>query len=138
MLIGKALSDALLTLPTISFQGILHRAVDLEALFGFHLPAPYPQPLPLFSQGAQRRGARYTRIDGPASLYLAMDPQTAYAGANRIHAQAWVGASAGAQAAAPTVLISVRTPTDYDGYVGQEFIPPSSPARLRVRPCADR
>lgn len=79
MLTGPALRTALPSLPTCSFDGVLYRAVDLESLFGFHQPTPYPQPLPLFSEGARQRGARYTPIGGPASLYLALDPQTAFA-----------------------------------------------------------
>lgn len=108
MLTGPALRRVLPTLPTYAFEGILYRAVDLEALFGFHQPTPYPQPLPLFSEGARQRGARYTPIGGPASLYLALDPQTAYAEANRIHTQVWIGATANSSALPPTVLISVR------------------------------
>ncbi len=100
------------SLPTVSFEGILYRAVDLEALFGFHQLAPYPQPLPLFSGGARLRGARYTPIGGPPSLYLALDPQTAYAEANRVHTQAWAGMTAAAPALPPTVLISVHARLD--------------------------
>ncbi len=108
MLNESELRKALPLLPPRSFKGVLFRAVDLEALFGFHQPTPYPQPLPLFSEGARRVGARYTPIGGPASLYLAHDPQTAYAEANRVHTQAWSGATADAPPLPPTVLISVR------------------------------
>jgi len=108
MLTGLSLQTALSALPSTSFEGILYRAVDLEALFGFQRPIPYPQPLPLFSEGARQRGARYTPIGGPASLYLALDPQTAYAEANRVHTQVWSGATSTAPALPPTVLISVR------------------------------
>jgi RES domain-containing protein len=112
MLTGLALQVALDSLPTQSFEGVLYRAVDLEALFGFHRPTPYPQPLPLFSEGARQRGARYTPIGGPASLYLALDPQTAYAEVNRVHTQAWSGTVENAPALPPTVLISVRARLD--------------------------
>ena len=112
MLTAQALEKALPLLPACAFEGILYRAVDLEALFGFHLPTPYPKPLPLFSEGARQRGARYTPIGGPDSLYLALDPQTAYAEANRVHTQAWVGATANAPALPPTVLISIRARLD--------------------------
>jgi RES domain-containing protein len=112
MLTGLALRAALTSLPTSSFEGILYRAVDLEALFGFHQVMPYPQPLPLFSEGARLFGARYTPMGGPASLYLALDPQTAYAEANRVHTKAWLGTTAKAPAAPPTVLISVRARLD--------------------------
>jgi len=105
MLTEPALRRVLPTLPTCTFEGILYRAVDLEALFGFHQPTPYPHPLPLFSEGARQWGARYTPIGGPASLYLALDPQTAYAEANRIHTQVWASATANAPALPPTVLI---------------------------------
>ncbi len=108
MLTGHSLQTILSSLPRTSFEGILYRAVDLEALFGFHRPLPYPQPLPLFSEGARQRGARYTPLGGPASLYLALDPQTAYAEANRVHTQVWSGAAATSPALPPTVLISVR------------------------------
>ena len=73
MLYGQALLDTLNRLLVAAFEGVTYRAVDLEALFGFHLPTPYPQPLPLFSAGASRRGARYTPIGGPKTLYLALD-----------------------------------------------------------------
>ena len=112
MLTAQALKKVLPLLPACAFEGILYRAVDLEALFGFHLPTPYPKPLPLFSEGARQRGARYTPIGGPDSLYLALDPQTAYAEANRVHTQAWVGATANAPALPPTVLISIRARLD--------------------------
>lgn len=108
MLTGSDLRETLLSLSTCSLEGVLYRAVDLEALFGFHRPTPYPQPLPLFSEGARQRGARYTPLGGPASLYLALDPQTAYAEANRVHTQAWSDAEGKAPALPPTVLISVR------------------------------
>ena len=112
MLTEPALRRVLPTLPFCAFEGILYRAVDLEALFGFHQPTPYPQPLPLFSEGSRQRGARYTPIGGPASLYLALDPQTAYAEANRVHTQAWASASTNAPALPPTVLISVHVRLD--------------------------
>ena len=108
MLSEPALHAVLPTLPTCSFEGILYRAVDLEALLGFHQHPPYTQPLPLFSEGARQRGARYTPIGGPASLYLASDPQTAYAEANRVHTQAWANGTVNAPALPPTVLICVR------------------------------
>ena len=112
MLTGTALRTTLPSLPTCSFDGTLYRAVDLEALFGFHQPTPYTVPLPLFSDGARQRGARFTPIGGPASVYLALDPQTAYAESNRVHTQAWFGATANAPALPPTVLISVRARLD--------------------------
>ena len=108
MLSASDLTAALQSLHGFSYEGVLYRAVDMEALFGFHQPTPYPRPLPLFSEGARQRGARYTPVGGPASLYLAHDPETAYAEANRVHTQAWAGASNIAPASPPTVLISVR------------------------------
>lgn len=112
MLSASVLTAALQALPRISYEGILYRAVDMEALFGFHQPTPYPQPLPLFSEGARQRGARYTPVGGPASLYLAYDPETAYAEANRVYTQTWSGAPGIAPALPPTVLISVRVRLD--------------------------
>ncbi len=112
MLTEAVLLTTLPSLPTHAFEGVFYRAIDLEALFGFHQPTPYPQPLPLFSEGARQRGARYTPIGGPASLYLALDPQTAYAEANRVHTQAWRSAPASAPVLPPTVLISVRARLD--------------------------
>jgi len=112
MLTEAELLTILPSLPTDAFEGILYRAIDLEALFGFHQPIPYAQPLPLFSEGARQRGARYTPIGGPASLYLALDPQTAYAEANRVHTQVWRNAATNTPALPPTVLISVRARID--------------------------
>jgi RES domain-containing protein len=109
MLSGQYLQETLQTLPISTFEGVAYRAVDLEALFGFHRSVPYQQPLPLFSEGARQRGARYTPRGGPASLYLALDPQTAYAEANRVHTRAWMNVqTGGAPALPPTVLISVQ------------------------------
>ncbi len=112
MLTGPHLIDVLNGLPVVAFEGVAYRAVDLEALFGFHLSTPYPQPLPLFGAGASRRGARYTPVGGPDTLYLALDPSTAYAEANRVHIRAWGTASPDAPALPPTVLISVRVRLD--------------------------
>ncbi len=106
MLTEAELLSILPSLPTIAFEGVLYRAIDLEALFGFHQPTPYAQPLPLFGEGARQRGARYTPIGGPASLYLALDPQTAYAESNRVHTHAWRDAASSAPALPPTVTYS--------------------------------
>lgn len=112
MLSGQPLLNALNLLPAVPFEGVTYRAVDLEALYGFHLPAPYPQPLPLFSAGARLRGARYTLIGGPDTLYLALKPEVAYAEANRVHTRVWGTSSKDAPALPPTVLISVRVHLD--------------------------
>lgn len=112
MLSETELRLALPSLHARAFEGILYRAVDLEALFGFHVRTPYTQPLPLFSEGSRARGARYTPVGGPPTLYLAQDPQTAYAEANRVHTQVWSGTAANFPALPPTVLISARSRMD--------------------------
>ena len=82
-----ALAALLPTLPLQPFQGVLYRAVTLEALYGFHRNPPYPQVRPLYNLGAPAAGARYTPLGGPPSLYLAVDADTAIAEVNQVYAR---------------------------------------------------
>lgn len=77
------LAAVLAGLPPSPFDGALFRAAHLEALYGFHLRKAHARPEPLFSLGAARKGARFTPIGGPPSLYMAGDPETALLEANR-------------------------------------------------------
>lgn len=106
MLAGSALTSVVARLTATSFSGTLYRAIHLEALYGFHRIPPYPEPRPLYSLGAPRSGARFTPIDGPASLYLAEDPETAYAEANRVFAAVRAADPKIHIPAPPTVLVS--------------------------------
>lgn len=87
MLDPAALRAVLPGLPVQPYQGVLYRAVTLEALYGFHHNPPYPAIRPLFNLGAPAAGARCTPVGGMASLYLAADTDTAIAEINQIYAQ---------------------------------------------------
>jgi hypothetical protein len=60
MLPREDLVQALAGLASRSIEGVLYRAIDLEALYGFQRPDPYPQPRPLYGFGAPAHGARFT------------------------------------------------------------------------------
>jgi RES domain-containing protein len=105
MLDALALSAILTTLPVQRFSGTLYRAIDYEALHGFHSATPYA-PNPLYCHGAPRTGARYTPRGGMPSLYLAEEYGTAYEEAN----QAYLAVQAINPHAStlPPALISIR------------------------------
>jgi|SRR5437660_8957344 len=84
MLRGEELSTTLASTPQIVLDGFLFRAVDLEALYGFHQTPPYPTPRPLYSLGSPKNGARFTPKGGPKSLYMAVDAETALAEASQV------------------------------------------------------
>lgn len=77
MLAAGALATALTKTPIAQWNQTLYRAVDLEALYGFHQITPYPTIRPLYSLGAPATGARFTPRGGPSSLYMAEDNATA-------------------------------------------------------------
>ncbi len=85
-MIGDAtrLGEVLASLPVLPFDGILYRAVTHRALIG---DPPYPEIRPLYDAGAPSSGARYTPRGGMKSLYLAADPETAFAEVNQIYAK---------------------------------------------------
>jgi RES domain-containing protein len=107
MLDGNALADALRKLPTVSFAGTLYRAIDYEALHGFHSPTSY-QPNPLYCHGAVVNGARYTPRGGMASLYLAEEYTTAYEEANQAFLAVQAINPKAVRGIPPTVLLSAR------------------------------
>jgi RES domain-containing protein len=106
------LAVALASLPGQPFDGVLYRAVFLEALYGFHSTPPYPAPRPLFSLGAPRHGARFTPPEGMPTLYAAEDPETALAEAHQVDAALRRRHPDRVPPAAPTVLISLRARLD--------------------------
>lgn len=108
MLLGTVLAQALSTLSGVRFEGTLYRAIDLEALYGFHLAVPYSRPRPLFGLGAPASGARFTPRHGMATLYMAEDPLTAFAEASQVQATIWRSRSSTAPPSAPTVIVSAR------------------------------
>ena len=72
MLEADRLADALTTLPVLSYNRNVFRAVELEALQSIN-------PMqPLFDLGPCRRGQRYTPPGGPPALYVSEDPATSY------------------------------------------------------------
>ena len=98
MLPAVRLAAALGRLPGRALEGVLYRAIDLEALYGFHRDPPHPAPRPLYSLGPARSGARYTPRGGPPALYFAEDASTAYA-----------EAGIGGPWRPPTVIVTART-----------------------------
>jgi RES domain-containing protein len=106
MLAGDELAAALAALPGQPFQGVLYRAIFLEALFGFHQQRSSPQPQPLYSLGSPMHGARYTPRGGMATLYMAEDQATALAEAHRVGAVIGRATGSKAQPHRPTVLVS--------------------------------
>jgi hypothetical protein len=62
MLDAATLPRLLAQLPTLAFSGTLYRAIDYEALHGFHSAAPY-LPDPLYCLGASEKGARYGVVE---------------------------------------------------------------------------
>jgi hypothetical protein len=84
MLSAKRLSAVLETISPQSFNGSMHRWVDLKSLFGIEKSASglVPTRIPpefLYSGGKRGRVNRYTPRNGPRSLYLADNEQTACA-----------------------------------------------------------
>src|SRR5437867_2983977 len=112
MLADDELASALAALAGRPFEGVLYRAIFLEALFGFHQKPPYPQPKPLYSLGAALRGARFTPRGGMATLYLAEDQETALAEAHRIGAAIRRVRLSAAEPQRPAVLVSAVVRVD--------------------------
>ena len=104
---ATALSGVLAQLPTRPFQGTLYRAIDYEALHGFHSPTPYP-PNPLYCEGASAKGARYTPKGGMPSQYLAEDYGTAYEEANQAYLLVQSINPRAVPGSPPTVILSAR------------------------------
>ena len=107
MLDVTLLPGALSLLPRVPFAGTLYRAIDYEALHGFHSVAPYT-PAPLYCHGAPAKGARYTPKGGMASLYLAEDFGTAYEEANQAYLTVQAINPKAVPGSPPTVLLSAR------------------------------
>jgi RES domain-containing protein len=106
MLAGDELAAALASLHGEPFEGVLYRAIFLEALFGFHQKPPYTQPQPLYGLGAPSHGARFTPRGGMATLYMAEDQETALAEAHRVGATIRRLRSSAGEPHRPTVLVS--------------------------------
>src|SRR4051794_18689313 len=106
MLAADELSAALASLAGEPLEGVLYRAIFLEALFGFHQRPAYPQPQPLYSLGAPSRGARFTPRGGMATLYMAEDQETALAEAHRVSDTLRRARSSAGEPHRPTVLVS--------------------------------
>src|SRR4051794_12978314 len=106
MLAADELSAALASLAGEPLEGVLYRAIFLEALFGFHQRPAYPQPQPLYSLGAPSRGARFTPRGGMATLYMAEDQETALPEAHRVSDTLRRARSSAGEPHRPTVLVS--------------------------------
>src|ERR1019366_4037874 len=72
---GRRLSEAVSRSPLGRVHGVWYRSVDGEVFRGFY-DAKNPMR-PLWGLGAPRGGARFTPRNGPSSLYLAEDVETA-------------------------------------------------------------
>jgi RES domain-containing protein len=80
MIAAGKLPDVLRTLPQIQVDGLFWRTVPDQHLQSAPPGAPAgTPPQPLWPGGPALRGARYTRVGGPNSLYLAADAATALA-----------------------------------------------------------
>lgn len=102
------LATELARIPGQIVESNLYRAIELETLYGFQRTPPYPGPIPLFSRGPLARGARYTPIGGPASLYMAEDVATTLAEVSGISATILSLHPALAPPTPPIVLITAR------------------------------
>jgi RES domain-containing protein len=72
---GRRLSEALERCPRVAVRGVWYRSVDGEVFRGFYTKT---NPMrPLWGLGAPRSGARFTPKNGPPSLYVAEDIETA-------------------------------------------------------------
>lgn len=102
------------TLPVQSIgQNILYRAIALEALYGFHHQPPYVTVHPLFNLGAPKNGGRFTPRGGPLSLYLAEEPETAFAEVEQLYAKLRRQNPPQFAPVKPTVLISMNVLLDH-------------------------
>lgn len=104
MLGAQELPAALESLEGAPFKGAVYRAVFLEYLMGLG----DAQPQPLFSMGAPLSGARFTPRGAMATLYVAEEPETAFAEA---HQMARVGSRSSPPlqiAIRPTVLLEAH------------------------------
>src|SRR5580693_5090710 len=72
---GRRLSEALEKCPRVAVRGVWYRSVDGEVFRGFYT-ATNPMR-PLWGLGAPRSGALFTPKNGPSSLYVAEDIETA-------------------------------------------------------------
>lgn len=88
----------------ISVQGVLYRAIDLEALFGFHLASPYPRPRSLYGLAAPANGARFTPKGGMSCVYMSADAETAFLEAKLTH----LPNPAACGVADPTVIVTAN------------------------------
>ena len=65
------LAEILTNLPSLSYQGTLYRMANFETLQIYRTP--------LYAKYGKRFGLRYTPVGGMETLYLAADPETAFA-----------------------------------------------------------
>ena len=107
MLDFKTLLSILPTLPVQSIEEVCFRAVNLEKLYGFHNQVKYSLR-PLYPFGSPVTGARFTPVGGMASLYLAADPETAFAEANQIYTKTRKLNPLTFQPPPPTVIFGVQ------------------------------
>ena len=71
--------------PAMRCRRPFYRCVEQGKLYGLALPAPFPNPIPLYSQNSSLRGARFTPQGGPNTLYMAEDVMTAYLEVDRAY-----------------------------------------------------
>lgn len=108
MIASSALPGVLAGLGTITVDGSFSRAVKLEYLQGPPPGAPAGSPpQPLWAGGAAANGARYTPVDGQASLYLATNGATALAEVDAVLFDRAAGLVAGA-AHDPLVVVAAE------------------------------
>lgn len=72
MLNGIALNAALTTAPRVSFRNLTYRAIHLAHFSSLVTSQP------LFTPAGGTVGSRYVAPGGPESLYVALEPETAY------------------------------------------------------------
>lgn len=85
MLAEAELRQVLPTLPTRVVHGPWYRAVGYAVLQGPPSEAPPgSSPQPLWPGGPKGKGARFTPKGGFDSIYVASDPDTAFAESNRV------------------------------------------------------
>jgi RES domain-containing protein len=105
-----AYADLMATLPALPvhpFSGTLYRAVNYAALHGLHGLTPFV-PDALYSGGATARGARFTPVGGPSSIYLAEDRKTADLEANQPYYLVQSINPAAVPGPPPTVLFTAK------------------------------
>jgi RES domain-containing protein len=107
---GRRLSEAVHACPRVRVHGVWYRSVDGAVFLGFYDKKNPKRPL--WGLGAPRGGARFTPKNGPPSLYVAEDVDTA----NREGLQVTLGTplrpSAGVTRATYTVEVEISDVID--------------------------